>query len=132
MLRRSSSTRAAGAPGAGGKGPRVYDWVRLPLARSESPDQGHWLLARRSLADPTDLAYSLVFAPPATALAALVRVAGARWAIEERIAIAPGEVGLADYEVRRRDGWYRHIALALAAQAFLKRRLAAAGPQVQL
>jgi len=105
--------------GDGSQGPRVYDWARVPLARPEAPAREHWLLARRSLADPTDLAYYRVCAPPATALAVLVRVAGRRWAVEERIAVAKGEVGLDHYEVRRWDGWYRHITLALFAQAFL-------------
>ena len=31
----------------------------------------------------------------------------------------PGEVGLDQYEVRRWDGWYRHITLAMLAQAYL-------------
>jgi SRSO17 transposase len=105
--------------GDGSQGPRVYDWARVPLARPEAPAREHWLLARRSLADPEDLAYYLVAAPPGTPLAALARVAGRRWAVEESIAIAKGEVGLDHYEVRRWDGWYRHITLALFAQAFL-------------
>jgi len=49
----------------------------------------------------------------------LVRVAGTRWAVEEGFQIAKGEVGLDQYEVRRWDGWYRHVTLALLAQAFL-------------
>ena len=105
--------------GDGSKGPRVYDWVRVPLARPDAAALASWLLARRSLADPTDLAYYLVAAPPTTPLAVVVRAVGARWAVEECIAIAKGEVGLDHYEVRRWDGWYRHITLALCAQAFL-------------
>lgn len=105
--------------GDGSKGPRVYDWVRVPLAPPDAPGADHWLLARRSLADPTDLAYYLVAAPVGTPLAALARVAGSRWAVEESLEIAKGEVGLDHYEVRRWDGWYRHITLALFAQAFL-------------
>lgn len=105
--------------GDGSKGPRVYDWTRTRLARWPTPGWEHWLLARRSLDDPTDLASYLVFAPAGTELATLVRVAGARWAVEERLAIAKGEVGLDHDEVRRWDGWYRHITLVLLAQAFL-------------
>ena len=89
------------------------------LPSPADPGQGHWLLARRSLADPTDLAYYVACAPPAAMLATLMRVAGRRWAVEESLAIAQGEVGLDHYEVRRWDGWYRHITLALFAQAFL-------------
>ncbi len=33
--------------------------------------------------------------------------------------VGKGEVGLADYEVRSWHSWYRHITLALVAQAFL-------------
>ena len=32
---------------------------------------------------------------------------------------AKGEVGLDEYEVRRWDGWYRHITLAMLAHAYL-------------
>jgi len=67
--------------GDGSKGPRVYDWAHVRLARWPTPGWEHWLLARRSLADPTDLAYYVVFAPTATPLAVLVRVAGTRWAV---------------------------------------------------
>ena len=105
--------------GDGSKGPRVYDWAWVRLARWPVPGWAHWLLVRRSLDDPTDVAYYVVFGPAGTTLAALVRVAGTRWAIEESFAIAKGEVGLDHYEVRRWDGWYRHITLALLAQAFL-------------
>jgi SRSO17 transposase len=38
---------------------------------------------------------------------------------EESIEAAEGEVGLDQYEVRRRDGWYRHITLAMLALAYL-------------
>jgi len=109
-------TRSAGD---GTQGPRVYAWARVRLARWPVPGWEHWLLARRHLDDPSDLAYYVVFAPVGTTLAALVRVAGTRWAVEECFRIAKSEVGLADYEVRRWGGWYRHVTLALLAQAFL-------------
>ena len=110
--------------GDGSTGPRGYAWVRVLLTRPAAAGLDHWLLARRSLTDPTDVAYSRVAAPPATALATLVRVAGTRWAVEERIAIATGAVGLDHDEVRRWRGTrvrvgYRHRTLARFAQAFL-------------
>jgi SRSO17 transposase len=46
--------------GAGAKGPRLYDWARArirPLNVLWDPDKGYWLLVRRSLADPSDLAF---------------------------------------------------------------------------
>ncbi len=105
--------------GEGAKGPRVYDWARTALFRLPDPGWQHWLLVRRSLVDPTELAYYVVFGPAATTLEELVRVTGSRWAIEECIETAKGEVGLDDYEVRSWTGWYRHITLALLAHAYL-------------
>ena len=74
---------------------------------------------RRSLSDPDDLQAYVVFAPAGTPLANLVRVAGSRWTIEVAFEAAKGEVGLDQYEVRSWTGWYRHVTLALFAQALL-------------
>jgi len=112
--------------GAGAKGPRVYAWARVPIRPLREPGWDSWLLVRRSLADPTDRAYYGCFCPAGTSLAALVRVAGTRWAIEECFESAKGEVGLDHYEVRRWPGWYRHITLALLAHAYLTVTRAAA------
>jgi SRSO17 transposase len=104
----------------GSKGKRLYDWVRVPLWRLGWPaNVGFWLLARRSISDPTDLAFYVCFAPAATSLATLVRVAGCRWRVEEAFEQAKGEVGLDHYQVRQYGAWYRHITLAMAAHAFL-------------
>jgi SRSO17 transposase len=105
--------------GEGAKGPRLYDWARVGLVRLPDPGWNHWLLVRRSLADPTDLAYYVVFGPADATLSELVRVAGMRWTIEECLEAAKGEVGLDEYEVRKWDGWYRHITLAMLAHAYL-------------
>ena len=74
---------------------------------------------RRSLADPTDLAYYVVYAPADLTLPTLVEVAGQRWKVEECFELAKAEVGLDHYEVRHWEGWYRHITLSLWALAFL-------------
>jgi len=116
--------------GEGAKGPRCYDWARLAIRPLRNPDRGYWLLARRSLADPTDLASYVCYGPADAALEDLVQVAGTRWTIEEGFEAAKGEVGLDQYEVRRWDGWYRHITLCLLAHAFLavvRARVAGAG-----
>ena len=113
--------------GAGAKGPRTYDWARVPIRPLSDPDRGYWLLARRSLADPTDLAHYVCYGPADAGLADLVRVAGTRWAVEEAIEAAKGEVGLDQYEVRRWGGWYRHVTLCLLAHAFLAVTRAKAG-----
>ena len=115
--------------GDGSKGPRVYDWGRWSIRPWSEPGQGHWLLARRSVADPDDLAYYACFGAAEASLVELVRVAGTRWIIEDAFKEAKQEVGLDEYEVRRWVGWYRHITLALLAHAFLAvtQRYAAGG-----
>jgi SRSO17 transposase len=105
--------------GAGAKGERFYDWARVRLMRLQQPPWDHWLLVRRHPSKPDKLAYYIVFGPADTTLATLARVAGRRWAIEECFEVAKQEVGLADYEIRSRHGWYRHIILAMLALAFL-------------
>ena len=50
----------------------------------------------------------------------LVKVAGIRWAIEECFEEAKGVVGLDQYEVRKWEGWYRHVTLAMLAHAYLR------------
>lgn len=104
--------------GAGAKGPRIYHWARAAIRPLEDTG-GYWLLVRRSLTDPADLAYYLCHGPQSTSLRELVRVAGARWAIEETFQTSKGQVGLDQYQVRRYDSWYRHITLAMLAHAFL-------------
>ena len=105
--------------GEGSKGPRLYDWGWLPIEPWSAPDQGHWLLVRRSIADPEDLAYYACFGVGKVSLAELARVAGTRWIIEDAFKEAKQEVGLDEYEVRLWVGWHRHITLALLAHAFL-------------
>ena len=105
--------------GDGAKGPRIYDWAVVDIRPLREPGNGYWLLARRSLAKPDELAYYVCFGPAGTTLEELVRVAGTRWGIEVCFEEAKGEVGLDQYEVRKWDGWYRHITLAMLAHAYL-------------
>jgi SRSO17 transposase len=105
--------------GNGAKGPRVYDWAWVPLYRMPEPEWGHWLLVRRSVAKPEELAYYVVFGAAGTTLPEAVQVAGTRWAVEETIETSKGEVGLDQYEVRHWTPWYRYITLAMLAHAYL-------------
>jgi SRSO17 transposase len=105
--------------GDGATGPRWYDWRWLPLADPVEPAWRRWLLVRRSINAPTELAAYVVFAPQDTTLAEVVQVAGTRWTLESGFEAAKGEVGLAHYEVRSWTGWYRHITLAMWALALL-------------
>jgi len=106
--------------GAGSQGERLYDWACARLPYAGAPATAQWLLARRSLSDPTEVAYYRAFGPAATPVAELVRVAGMRWAIEASFEDAKGTVGLDHYEVRKWTAWYRHITLALLAHAYLE------------
>jgi SRSO17 transposase len=105
--------------GDGAKGPRWYDWRWLPLAEPPEPGWRCWLLVRRSLSEPADLAAYVVFVQQPTTLEEVVRVAGSRWTIESSFEAAKGEVGLDHYEVRSWTVWYRHMTLAMWALALL-------------
>jgi SRSO17 transposase len=102
----------------GTKGERLFDWARLPIAQAGTVDGCHWLVFRRCLDNPDEVAYFLVFAPPETPLSTMVQAIGARWRVEEDLQ-ATKALGLDEYEVRSYLGWYRHLTLVLLAYAFL-------------
>jgi SRSO17 transposase len=110
--------------GAGSKGERLYEWALLPLFRLQLSEEerywGHWLLVRRNVEDPEEVAYYIVFAPKeTTTLEELVRVAGTRWRVESCFEQAKDGFGLAEYEVRKWEGWHRHVTICLLAHAFV-------------
>lgn len=105
--------------GAGAKGPREYDWLLLPIGSGLQEPGRRWLLVRRSISEEQDLTAYVVFAPLETALETVVLVAGTRWSVESDFETTKGEVGLDHYEVRSWVGWYRHITVAMWAQAVL-------------
>ena len=105
--------------GAGSKGPRLYDWLLLPLYDPPVAGWKRWLLLRRSLTKPRQVTPYACFAPADTPLETLVKVAGTRWTIESGFESTKQEVGLDEYEVRSWQGWYRHVTLACLAHAFL-------------
>lgn len=105
--------------GAGAKGPREYDWLLLPIGSGLQEPGRRWLLVRRSISEEQDLTAYAVFAPLETALETVVLVAGTRWSVESDFETTKGEVGLDHYEVRSWVGWYRHITVAMWAQAVL-------------
>ena len=107
------------ACGDGAHGPRFYDWAVIDIRPLRRSGFGHWLLARRSISDPAEIAYYICFGPSATSVDELVRIAGSRWPIEECFQTAKNETGLDHYQVRGYSAWYRHITLSMAAAAFL-------------
>ena len=132
--------------GEGAKGPRLYEWARLPIGFSKNNGFERWLLFRRcpglqghrpedpawrarpsprcgcrrgSLRDPKALAYYFVHAPKGTSLAEIAGAAGLRWTIEECFLRAKDDLGLDHCEARSWHGWHRHMTLVMAAAAFL-------------
>lgn len=85
--------------GKGAKGERDYDWALLRITPPADESAGHhWLLVRRRIADG-ELAFYRCWSPRPVTLAALVRVAGIRWSIEEclcatrRLGVFPTQLG---------------------------------------
>src|SRR3989441_8308514 len=67
----------------GTKGERLFDWAILPWMHGGTADGRHWLVVRRCLDDPYELAYYVLWAPLATPLSTMVQAIGARWHIQE-------------------------------------------------
>jgi SRSO17 transposase len=93
--------------GAGSKGDRVYRWAWIGTASDR-----HHLLVRRSLADPTEVAFYYCYLPAGrrATLPVLVAIAGRRWPVEEdlcatrRLAVFPTQLGGTWREVPGSDG----------------------------
>jgi hypothetical protein len=68
--------------GAGAHGPREYDWARIPVRAGQKRGRGHWLLARRSISDPAEIAYYACYGPRRPGTADLAWIAGSRWHID--------------------------------------------------
>ena len=102
--------------GAGAKGPRYYDWAWIATA---SPC--HTLLIRRSISDPSEIAYFYAYTSEggACSLTDLVTIAGMRWKVEDDFQDSKSTVGLDQTQVRLYRAWKRHATLAMAALAFL-------------
>jgi len=105
----------------GEKGLVTYDWAcqRIVESSNRLPGRDGWLIARRSLNDPEEIAYYLSNAPADTPLLQLAQVASQRYTVEQCIKEAKGETGLDDYEVRHWQSWHRHITLSMMAHTWL-------------
>ncbi|WP_307517037.1 IS701 family transposase [Streptomyces sp. W4I9-2] len=101
--------------GASAKGHLFYDWVVIDLA--DSGPGHHQLLIRRNRTSG-ERAYYRCFSPAPNPLAALVRVAGSRWRVEETFQSGKGLAGLDEHQVRRFTSWSRWVTLAMLAYAF--------------
>src|SRR5215208_4418925 len=63
--------------GDGSKGPRLYEWLRLPLNPPIQEGFERWLVVRRSMEDPDELSAYTVFCGTATTLEELAKAAAA-------------------------------------------------------
>ncbi len=114
--------------GPGAHGDRLHDWTVLalhPTANTDGlpPGWGHccWSAARstRNRAPTPELAFYRCAGVAATPVPELIRVATARWAIEECFQTAKNEAGLDHHQVRGYRAWYAHVTLAMLAAAYL-------------
>ena len=105
----------------GEKGPIVYDWAaqRVVHKRVRLPTIAGWLLARRSVSDPTEVAYYLSNAPADTSLEQLAHVASCRYRVEQCFEEAKDDFGLDQYEVRSWTAWHRFMTLCMMAMAWV-------------
>jgi SRSO17 transposase len=107
------------AVGAGSHGIREYEWARVPIRIGWEPGRGHWLLARRKIGQPEEIAYYVCYGPRRSTLLDLAWIAGTRWRIEECFQQAKNDAGLDHYQVRSWRAWYAHITLSMLALAWL-------------
>ncbi|WP_406316536.1 IS701 family transposase [Streptosporangium sp. NBC_01639] len=108
--------------GEGTKGSRAYDWAVVaarPAGQLPADGHTHTLLIRRSVSDPGDVEFFLAHAPTGTPITELIAVAGPRWKIEENNETGKDLLGLTEYQVRKWDGWHRHVSTVMLALAFL-------------
>ena len=104
-LPRSQGKRLSSATGT--KGPRIDDWARVRVIESRDgvPGSEVWLLARRSVSDPTELASYFASPPRTSSFLTLAQVAGTRYTVEQVIKEAKGEGGFDRDEVRVFHRW---------------------------
>ncbi len=106
--------------------PGADDWARIMLGGVELDHEGdRWessLLISRSSVNrrPGHLDFYRCYAPAATPLTELVRVAAGKGAVRELVKSANENVGLDQYQVRRYGAWYRHVTLCMVAAAYLE------------
>lgn len=86
------------------------------MIASAEPDRQFFV--RRAI-DDRELAFYRCYNPNHAGFSDLVRVAGARWPIEECFAASKNETGIDNYQVRTWKAWRRHIAFSMLAHTFL-------------
>lgn len=108
--------REARPRGPGRKGHRDHRWAR---AAPCSPR--HWLLIRRGISAPSELAFLYRHAPAGrpVSLPALIRAAGKRRPAKQRHQQGKGRTGLDQHQVRLRPSFHRHTVPSMCALPLL-------------
>jgi SRSO17 transposase len=84
------------------------------------PKEGpRWLLVEWPEEEEGPTKFWLADLPPDTGLLNLVRLAKARWWIEQGYQQLKDELGLDHYEGRSWKGWHHHVTLTMLAFGFL-------------
>jgi hypothetical protein len=105
--------------GAGAHGPRAFAWARVQVRPRGRAGRGHWLLARRFLSAPEEIAYYACYGPRRSSTAGLAWIAGSRWHVGECFQQAKGGAGLDHDQVRSWRAWYAHVTLSMLALGWL-------------
>jgi SRSO17 transposase/CheY-like chemotaxis protein len=93
------------------------EWSRLDLGESSrATGYRRWLVFQTSAASPIE-AYWVIFGPASTPLSEIIGVIEKSRVAKAICKTEREKVGLAQYEVRSWPGWYRHVTLAMVAQA---------------
>ena len=117
QLPRRAWRRVAWAQGT--KGPLAARFAALrvrPIARGPEC----WLLAERPLTSRGERKAYLLNLPASASLRELVRLARARWPIEQHYRELKDELGLDHFEGRSYRGWNHHAVIAALAFTFLQ------------
>lgn len=77
------------------------------------------LIARRETGSPGKTKYSLSNAPESMATERLAFMQGERYWVEHALRNAKSEVGMADYQLRKWQGWHHHMAMVMLAMLFM-------------
>ena len=112
--------------GQGSKGEREYEWAwcdAVEGARIEGsrqmPSRRSLLLVRQRISEPESRAYFLCHGHQERPVEEWIERAGTRWAIEQCFEEGKELFGLDEYEVRRWEGWHRHITMSMMAHGFV-------------
>lgn len=92
--------------------------LRVHPVKNNKPLGELWLIIRKN-EDEDEYVYQFSNAPQDTTLKKLVKMSYTRYWIERSIEDAKGEVGLADYEVRKWKGWHHHMTMCMLAMLLL-------------